>query len=125
MRDAGIGSRLRGWLLARKFGRVTRRADTLFRQTCHDPDLARYMIGLPLADLPKIRTELAALPDQPDQQALRDAVHRAISRDWRQLSPAQIDRAVDVYLCSLGRALLPVAQAQPVHRTRLRARTLA
>jgi hypothetical protein len=129
LRYVDVGSRLTGWLLARKFDKVTRRADTLFRETCPDPDLVEYMVSLPLAGLPEVRTALVALPGQPDQQALEEAVRKVITQGWRQLSPVQIDHAVDVYLCCLGRALLPVSQARPtigqsVLRTRTRARAL-
>ena len=112
LRNVGVGSRLSGWLLARKFDKATHWADVLFCETCPDPDMVEYMTSLPLADLPEVQAALVA-PDQPNQRALEDAVRKVIAQDWRQLSPEQVDRAVDVYLCCLGRAMLPGAQAQP------------
>ena len=127
LRYVDVGSRLNSWRLTRKFDQVTHRADVLFCETCPDPEMAQYMASLPLADLPEVQAALVA-PDQPDQQALENAVRQAIVQDWRQLSPAQVDRAVDVYLCCLGRAMLPGAQARsgvkPAVYTRVDARAL-
>ncbi len=127
LRYVNVGSWLNSWLLTRKFDQVTQRADVLFCETCPDPDMVAYMEGLPLADLPQVQAALVA-PNQSNQQALEDAVRQAIAQDWRQLSPEQVERAVDVYLCCLGRAMLPGAQARssvkPAVYTRVDARAL-
>ena len=127
LRHVDVGSRLNGWLLTRKFEQVTHRADALFCKTCPDPEMAQYMASLPLADLPEVQAALVA-PDQPDQRALEDAVRKAIAQDWRQLSPEQVNRAVDVYMCCLGRAMLPGAparsSAKPAVYARVDARAL-
>ena len=99
-----IRSRLAGWSRVRKYDQVTRQANRLFRETCNDPVLAEYMASLPLDGLPEIRQSLSAYAQIDD--ALEAAVRTAITRDWRQLSPVQIEHGIDVYLCCLGRALL-------------------
>jgi aminopeptidase N len=99
-----IGSRLAGWSRARKVDRVTRQANRLFFESCNDPLLAEYMVSLPLDGLPAVRQSLSARAQFED--ALEAALRTAITRDWRQLSPVQIEHAIDVYLCCLGRALL-------------------
>ena len=111
LHSVDIGSRLNGWMQARKFKQVAHEADVLFCEACPDPDMVGYMADLPLADLPEVQAALLT-PGQPDQQALEDAVRKAIAQDWKQLSPEQVERAVDVYLCCLGRAMLPGVQVR-------------
>lgn len=110
-----LGSRLTGWSRARKFERVGRTADRLFIESCADSLLADYMASLPLGDLPSIWQALSTHAGRQDPEVLEGAVRTAIARDWRQLSPTQIERAVDLYVCSLGRALLQpkLVPAQP------------
>jgi hypothetical protein len=99
-------SHLTSWLLARRYDQITQGADHLFRQICADPVLVEYMVSLPLGRLPEIRRALSVRAAQRKEAALEDAVRAAIVRDWRQLSLMQVDRAVDAYLCALGRVLL-------------------
>jgi hypothetical protein len=98
-----------GWFLARRSDQMTRMADQLFREVCADPVLEEYIVSLPLGGLPEIRRALSARATQPGQVVLEEVVHTAMKRDWRQLSPATIDRAANTYVYCLGRVLLQAA----------------
>ena len=104
-----LNARVVGWFLARRSDQMTRMADQLFREICADPVLEEYIVSLPLGGLPEIRRVLSARATQPTQVLLEEVVHTAIKRDWRQLSPATIDRAANIYVCCLGRVLLQAA----------------
>lgn len=104
-----LKSRVAAWIWSRGLGQTTWVADRLFRILCGDPVLAEYMVSLPLRDLPEVRRALSPSTAQPRQEALETVVRAVIARDWRGLSPWQIDRASELYICCLGRALLPAA----------------
>jgi hypothetical protein len=84
---------------------MTHMADRLFREVCADPVLEEYIVSLPLSGLPEIRRALSEGSIQPEQEMLEKVVHTAIKRDWRQLSPATIDRAANTYVCCLRRVM--------------------
>jgi len=102
-----IGSRLVGWFTARGIDQLTRKADRLFRENCSDPLLVGYSLGLPLSGLPEIQAALSVRGGQQGQDRLVDVIRAVISRDWRQLSPVQIEDAKHLYLCSLTWARQP------------------
>jgi hypothetical protein len=107
--DLNSKSRVAAWIWSRRLDQTTHVADRLFRNLCGDPVLAEYMVSLPLRDLPEVRRVLSPSSVQPGQEALETLVRAVIARDWRGLSPWQIDRASELYIRCLGRALLPSA----------------
>ncbi|NIO39855.1 MAG: hypothetical protein GTO41_06475, partial [Burkholderiales bacterium] len=104
-----LKSHLAAWIWSHRLNRTAPVADRLFRDVCGDRILAEYMASLPLRDLPQVRRALSLSLTQPGNEALETAVRAVIARDWRGLSPRQIDRASELYICCLGRALLPAA----------------
>jgi len=94
--------------LAVSLERAAKLADECFRTACDDPELAQWMVSMPLAGLPHLRSAIAELPDQTDVNALEHALKESIARDWHMLREDQIAQAVDAYLRCIRRSLLPV-----------------
>ena len=71
-------------------------------------DLRQWMVSLPLGNLPDVLEVLEELPKSPDETKLENALRGSIARNWKKLSPEQVDNAVNAFLSCLRSALLPI-----------------
>jgi tetratricopeptide (TPR) repeat protein len=73
-----------------------------------DNKLVQWMVSLPLGDLPKVVEAIENLPKSPDEKELERALRESVSKNWKKLSPEQVDNAIISFLSCLRSAILPI-----------------
>lgn len=84
-----------------------------FRGKVNDDDVEQWMVMLPIDNLPAIVSAIEELPASPDESGLENALRKTIAQNWKNLTPEQINNAVDSYLFCLREALLPIEEYRP------------
>jgi hypothetical protein len=105
------GDRLDAWLGERstikEIEKAAKTAQECFHASVGDHELEQWMASLPIGDLPKVSEALEKLPTSSNEKALESAI-RASIEEWKNLSPQQIENAVNSFLSCLRSALLPI-----------------
>jgi len=79
-----------------------------FRGKINDNDIEQWMAMLPIDNLPDVLEAIKELPTSPDETKLENALRESIALNWKKLSSAQVDNAVNAFLTCLRSALLPI-----------------
>lgn len=84
-------------------------AENCFQRECTDPVLRAAVQMLPLRGTVSLQKALVALPENLDEDFLRDSVVNLLASDWPNLSENQQNKVARIYLSCLRRALLKIS----------------
>lgn len=107
-----VDEQIKSWLgeetKAEELENAARHAQKCFQDKVEEYELVQWMVSLPLGNLPTVVEAIEKLPKSPDEKELENALRESVSKNWKKISPEQVDNAIISFLSCLRSAILPI-----------------